>query len=209
MGLLPDTQNDGLRLRRECFPRPGLQMKQLVGDPGMHHGTCVTHVPWCMSESLTREGGENVPGACATRNFTYLVSLKAHDKCRIQIRLWAHKGCSIYLTLTGELWRAYREYFVEKVRFCIEVQLHIIYMIAISLNCIWPSVTPVWWPNESPNMMYQFRPKQNIFPRCIVRLLVVLLDDAVGCKYSCWAKCELIWADVDGMNWSMASSKHD
>ena len=41
----------------------------------MHHGTCVTHVPWCMSGSLTCGGGENVPvipGACATRNFTYL-----------------------------------------------------------------------------------------------------------------------------------------
>ena len=25
-----------------------------VSDPSMHHGTCVTHVPWCMLESLTR-----------------------------------------------------------------------------------------------------------------------------------------------------------
>ena len=24
-----------------------------VNDPGMHHGTCVTHVPWCMPGSLT------------------------------------------------------------------------------------------------------------------------------------------------------------
>ena len=24
-----------------------------VGDPDMHHGTCVTHVPWCMLGSLT------------------------------------------------------------------------------------------------------------------------------------------------------------
>ena len=24
-----------------------------VSDPSMHHGTCVTHVPWCMPESLT------------------------------------------------------------------------------------------------------------------------------------------------------------
>ena len=42
----------------------------------MHHGTCVTHVPWCMLGSLTRGGGENVPGipgACAIRNITYLV----------------------------------------------------------------------------------------------------------------------------------------
>ena len=66
-------------MRRECresFPRHRLQRKPLVGDPGMHHGTCVTHVPWSMSGSLTRGGGENVPCipiACATRNFTYLV----------------------------------------------------------------------------------------------------------------------------------------
>ena len=41
----------------------------------MHHGTCVTHVPWCMPGSLTHRSGENVPGipsACATLNFTYL-----------------------------------------------------------------------------------------------------------------------------------------
>ena len=41
----------------------------------MHHGMCVTHMPCCMLGSLTRGGVENVPGipgACATRNFTYL-----------------------------------------------------------------------------------------------------------------------------------------
>ena len=40
----------------------------LFSDPCMHYGTCVTHVPWCMSGSLTCGGGENVPGipgACA------------------------------------------------------------------------------------------------------------------------------------------------
>ena len=44
------------------FPRRRLQRKPPISDPGMHHGTCVTHVPWCMSGSLTRGGGENVPG---------------------------------------------------------------------------------------------------------------------------------------------------
>ena len=52
-----------------------------VSDPDMHHGTCVTLVPWFMSGSLTssflwsRRAGENEPGipcACATHNFTYL-----------------------------------------------------------------------------------------------------------------------------------------
>ena len=57
------------------FPRHQLEWKPLVNDPCMHHGTCATHVPWCMSGSVTRGGGENVPGipgACATCNFTYL-----------------------------------------------------------------------------------------------------------------------------------------
>ena len=78
MGLLLDTQNCGLCMRRECperFPRHRIQRKSLVNDPGMHHDTCVTHGPWCMSASLNRGGAENVPGipgACATQNFTYL-----------------------------------------------------------------------------------------------------------------------------------------
>ena len=78
-GSLTRYENCGLRMRRECrdcFLRHRLQRKQLISDPGMRHGTCVTHVPWCMSGSLTRGGGENVPGisgACTTRNLTYLV----------------------------------------------------------------------------------------------------------------------------------------
>ena len=71
-----NQSNYGLRMRRECrerFPRHLFQRKPLISDPGMRHGTCVTHVPWCMSGSLTRGGGENVPGVCTTRNFTYLV----------------------------------------------------------------------------------------------------------------------------------------
>ena len=58
-------------MRRECrerFPRHRLQRKPQVIDPDMHHDTRVTHVPWCMLGSLTRGGGEKVPGipgACA------------------------------------------------------------------------------------------------------------------------------------------------
>ena len=65
-------------MHRECrerFLRYRLQRRPLVSDHGMHHGTCVTHVPWCMSGSLTRYGGESVPaipGACATCSFTHL-----------------------------------------------------------------------------------------------------------------------------------------
>ena len=65
-------------MRRECwehFPHhrlQRLQRKPIVSDPSMHHGTCVTHMPWCMLGSLTCGGGENVPGAHATHNFKYL-----------------------------------------------------------------------------------------------------------------------------------------
>ena len=78
MGLLPDTYNCGLRMRRECrerFSRHQVQRKPQVSNPAMHHGTCVTHVRWCMSGSLIGDGWENVPGipgACAIRNFAYL-----------------------------------------------------------------------------------------------------------------------------------------
>ena len=97
-------------MRRECrerFHRYQLQSKSQVSDPGMHHGTCMTHVPWCMSGSLTRGGGENVPGipdAWATRNFTYLArgpwfiyriphalaSTYTH-RCTYSLR-WRHNG---------------------------------------------------------------------------------------------------------------------
>ena len=42
-----------------------------VSDPDMHHDTCVTHVPWCMPESLTsgflwnRRRGETFPAFSA------------------------------------------------------------------------------------------------------------------------------------------------
>ena len=46
----------------------------------MHHGMCVTHMPWCMSGSLTRDGGENVPGILgATHNFPYLARGPWHN----------------------------------------------------------------------------------------------------------------------------------
>ena len=51
-----------------------------VSDPDMYHGTCMTHVTWCMPGSLSRgflwsrwENVPGIPGACPIRNFTYLV----------------------------------------------------------------------------------------------------------------------------------------
>ena len=52
-----------------------------VSNPDMHHGTCVTHVPWCIPGLLTsgfiwgrwQENISNIPSARATRKFSYLV----------------------------------------------------------------------------------------------------------------------------------------
>ena len=47
----------------------------LTRSPWASFHMTATHVPWCMPRSLTRAGGENVPGipgACTIRNFTYL-----------------------------------------------------------------------------------------------------------------------------------------
>ena len=69
-------------MRRECrerFPRHQLQRKTQVSEPGMHHGTCVTHVPWCISGSLTC--GLTWRGKCSRhsrrmRNPQFYVSVK-------------------------------------------------------------------------------------------------------------------------------------
>ena len=81
MGLLPDTYDCGLCMRRERFPR----------HLGLAIPTCFTARVYrtCRDACHDRElvvsfdigGGENVPGiplACTTRNFTYLVGASWH-----------------------------------------------------------------------------------------------------------------------------------
>ena len=79
MGLLPDTLNRGLCMHRECwerFPHHRLQRKPPVSDPGMHHGTCVTHVPWCMSGSQPVVAGKRSRHSRRMRNPQFYVSGK-------------------------------------------------------------------------------------------------------------------------------------
>ena len=80
----PLTRYVNLRVAHASWMRNRLKRKPLFSNPDTHHGTCVAHVPWCMSGSLTCGGGENVPGspgACATRKFIYLAigPLNAHQ----------------------------------------------------------------------------------------------------------------------------------
>ena len=85
-------------MRQECqerFLRHQLQAKPLVSDPSIHHGTCVMHVPLCMSESPTCGGGENatVNGVCAICNFTYLV----RGPCMQCVLMWPPETAKILL----------------------------------------------------------------------------------------------------------------
>ena len=73
----------------------------------MHHGTCVTHVPWCMSGSLTCGDEENVPGipgACAPA--ILCIWQEAHGACIVYACtiitsdiIWANVVCFTCTTL--------------------------------------------------------------------------------------------------------------
>ena len=57
-------------------PRRRFQRKPLVSDPGMHHGTYMTHVPWCMPGSLACSDGETFPAFPAHAHPQFCVSGK-------------------------------------------------------------------------------------------------------------------------------------
>ena len=66
-------------------------------DPGMHHGTCVTHVPWCMPESLTcdfhwsRRRGKRSRHSRRMRNPQFCVSGKRPNTWT-NVQLHSFKG---------------------------------------------------------------------------------------------------------------------
>ena len=67
MGLLPDTLNCGFAhapgMSGTFSPPPiskeAASYRSRHASRHVHHGTCVTHVRWCMSGSLTRSGMRN------------------------------------------------------------------------------------------------------------------------------------------------------
>ena len=76
---------------RERFPRHRLQRKLPVSDPGMYHGTCVTHVPWCMMGSRWRgKRGKTFP------------AFPAHAQPTI-LRIW-QEGYGMYVCLNILIW---------------------------------------------------------------------------------------------------------
>ena len=107
MGLLPDTQNCGLRMRWECrerFPRHRFQRKLLVSDPDMHHGTCVMHV----GIAKPRWRGKTFPAFPAHAQLAILrIWQEAHCPAAGHVA-WNNSllgnACTMALLLRGTVW---------------------------------------------------------------------------------------------------------
>ena len=81
-----------------------------VSDPDMHHGTCVTHVPWCMPGSLTsgfiwnRRQGKTFPAFPAHAQPAILrIWEEAHGREQRSIELPALPAGNMYSLLKADL----------------------------------------------------------------------------------------------------------
>ena len=114
---------------------------QRVSDADMHHGTCFTHVLWCMAGSLSFSfevgGGENVPGipgACATCNFTYLVSGPCQDHVIVESKcaMFSNTSPLNYMTTEDSNVTGYKD-----TRVIAEKYLHVTFWIYVYSDCKW------------------------------------------------------------------------
>ena len=78
----------------------------------MHHGTCVTHVPWCMSGSLTRGGGNTFPELPAhAQPIILCIWWEAHGKFAYKVHTSSKSSrlsdvyASVNLVTIGFRWR--------------------------------------------------------------------------------------------------------
>ena len=84
------------KLRCACTGPGMFSPPPLVSDPDMHHGTCVTHVPWCMPWSLicgflfSRWRGKRSLHSQRMRNTQFCVSGKRPIMCV------CHRGLYIF-----------------------------------------------------------------------------------------------------------------
>ena len=113
----------GLRMHRECrerFPR-----HRRIVDPDMHHGTCMTHVPWCMPGSLTssflwsRWRGKRSRHSRRMRNPQFYVSGKRPIASQITDHAIAFSiHCSKYLR---EQWRFFYAVYMGSISYFLQL----------------------------------------------------------------------------------------
>ena len=137
-------------MRRECqerFSRHRLQRKVLVSDPGMHHGTCVTHVPWCMTGSLTCGGGEivpGIPGACETRNFPYLARGPLQTADKSTPKLSTATMCAYFMGYTVSQCVCYKVIYCS-YRMSVVCFMGILYLNVFAIKWFIADIAWVWY----------------------------------------------------------------
>ena len=158
----------------------------------MHHGTCVTHVPWCMSGTLTRGGGKHVPGipgACATDNFAYLARgpcSSSHRKEDIVMRYllkagFGDKNTSLIvsrLPLSGQTWWSHFVLYTKIELTILFLLLHV-QSLSLSNTTLYTIFSPyLHWKNEpeiSQNVnttnTHPILPKRQMYTRKNIRRL--------------------------------------
>ena len=96
-----------------------------ASDPDIHHGTCVTHVPWCMSGSLTSgflwsrwRGNRSRLSrcmrnpqfyVCGKRPMGFLPDTQNCGLCMCRERFPHHRGLAIPTCITARDWRTCRD----------------------------------------------------------------------------------------------------
>ena len=105
------------------FSRHRLQRKPLVSDPGMHHGMCVTHVPWCMSGSIT------FPAHAQPVNLRILQ--EAHSRVlRVHVKKVVRNRAVLWRSLTYHTIILIQHQFQRHKRIYINAFIYIIYVLA-------------------------------------------------------------------------------
>ena len=125
------------------FPATQLLRKPLVSDPDMHHGTCVTHVPWCMSGSPTRGDGKTFPAFPAHAQPAILpIWQEAHATSSVcgTIQTVNSMG-SVFMFLCGILVNRFG-YRIFLPRICEPGQSETIFFLAVISQLLW---WPVGW----------------------------------------------------------------
>ena len=73
MGLLPDTQSYGLRMRRECHRGLAIPTCIVARASRTCRDACRDRWPAVSFEVSVGQNVPGIPGACATHNFSFLV----------------------------------------------------------------------------------------------------------------------------------------
>ena len=115
-----------------------------VSDPDMHHGTCVTHVPWCMPGSLTSSflwswwRGKTFPAFPAHAQPAILrIWQEAHVLRCHGVQWVADQICGLVCTLNADFfgWNAFFQ--VKMYKFQLTFHWSLFLMVRLTITQLW------------------------------------------------------------------------